>query len=436
VAVATRSAGTWWREIGAVGTSVSSSYLPAILTFAAVTAIGTGGGGFRPTVWRLGVVALLALTAAVLIVREQVELHRRELIALGLLAAFAAWTAISTLWSITPSRSPLAAERTLLYVAVLTLALLGAERSSLLSVVAGAVAGMTVVAAFGLGEHYLTSRPIDPVEGRLLIEPFGYANALGMYAAIGILLAGGLALSLRGRSARMAALAPAAVLVPTLLLSSSRAALAALAIGIAAALYLGRRIRSRPLLAALAVAGVALAVLVGANRGQSLSPVGEQRPHYWHVALYDYGAHPVLGSGAATFGDYFWRKHRPSHGFSRVAHSLYLETLAELGPFGLALLAAALLVPLAALRGRQKPLVAAAGGAYVAFLAHAAIDWDWQVAALTTAGFLCAGVVLVGTRRGPPEPISGRTRTLLLAGALALAALGFARFTTGPGLGF
>ncbi|HYT50946.1 MAG TPA: hypothetical protein VEL10_01935 [Gaiellaceae bacterium] len=41
----------------------------------------------------------------------------------------------------------------------------------------------------------------------------------------------------------------------------------------------------------------------------------------------------------------------------RDAHSLYVETLAELGPIGLALLSAALVVPLvAAVRARRHPL--------------------------------------------------------------------------------
>ncbi len=73
------------------------------------------------------------------------------------------------------------------------------------------------------------------------------------------------------------------------------------------------------------------------------------------------------------------------------AHNLYLETLAELGPFGLVLLAAMLALPLvAALRVREHPFASAATGAYAAFLFHAALDWDWEMPAVTLAGLVCA----------------------------------------------
>ena len=57
-----------------------------------------------------------------------------------------------------------------------------------------------------------------------------------------------------------------------------------------------------------------------------------------------------------------------------------LEVLAELGWVGLLILGAALVVPLTAVaRARSRPLMPAAAGVYVAYLAHASVDWDWQV---------------------------------------------------------
>ena len=391
-----------WRQ--GLNTELAVAWLPGLATFLVVVALGAAGGGMRPTVWRLVTLALLAIVAATLLARERVELFSRELAAIGLLAALAAWSALSALWSITPPASTLEAERVLLYLAALAAVVLGVERSSVLKAVAGALGGVSVVSAVGLVEHYLTARPINPIEGKLLVEPFGYANALGMYAAIGIILALGLALSTRN-GARAAALAPCLVLVPTLLLTSSRGALVALALGIAATLYFGRLAPTR-VLVPLTLVGVAAGLLLGANRGQLGSIAGEHRPHYWHVALYDVADHPVLGSGAGTFGDYFWRYHRPATGFTQLAHSLYLQTLAELGPLGLALLVAALVLPLAFIRGRQTPLVAATAGAYLAFLVHAGIDWDWTVTALTAVAVFCGGATLVGTRRGPIRPLT------------------------------
>jgi tetratricopeptide (TPR) repeat protein len=43
-------------------------------------------------------------------------------------------------------------------------------------------------------------------------------------------------------------------------------------------------------------------------------------------------------------------------------------------------------------------------GAYVAFLFHAALDWDWQLPAVTLAALACAAMVLVAARGAGAEP--------------------------------
>ncbi len=407
---------------------------PAVVTFGVVCVVGISSDGPRPVVWRLGSLALLALAAAALLARERIELGRPELAMLAALAALAAWTAASAWWSIHPSLSTLEAERTLFYVAGLSAFLLGVDRTSLPQVVAAAVAGVTAVSAVGLGERYLTPQAYNPIEGPLLIQPIGYANALGMYVALGILLATGLALKAHRQVGRLAALASLVVLVPTLALTSSRGAWIALALGGAAMLYFGRRVRSHALLVSLLAVGIVGGVAIGSNSGQALSLVGEYRPHYWHVALNEWQASPFLGDGAGTFGDYFWRYHRPAAGFALDAHNLYLQSLAELGPLGLGLLVVALCLPLIALRGRQDTLVAAAGGAYVAFLVHVAIDWEWEIPAVTLVALLCGGSVLVGTR-GERDTLSPRARSVLLACVILLTGVVAVRLATGRGLG-
>jgi hypothetical protein len=182
----------------------------------------------------------------------------------------------------------------------------------------------------------------------------------------------------------------------------------------------------------LLAVGIAGAVVVGSEKGQPLTLFGENRPHYWRVAWQDVEANPVLGSGAGTFGA-FWLEHRPVDEFVHDAHSLFLEALAELGPPGLALLVIGLGFPLAALRRRQEPVVAAAAGAYVAFLLHAAVDWDWEFGAVGLLGIACAAAVLVGTRPKRAPPISLVTRISLLAVVLALAALVVARLVQTDG---
>lgn len=154
------------------------------------------------------------------------------------------------------------------------------------------------------------------------------------------------------------------------------------------------------------------------NRVFSLS--GSGRADVWRAALDDYREHPLLGSGAGSFEQY-WVQHRRAPVYFRDAHSIYLETLAELGPLGIALLAtgfAAMLV--AATRVRGDPLAAGAFGAVVAYLVHAGMDWDWEMPAVTTAALICGAalVVMARTERGPS--IGWSWRACGLAAALVL----------------
>jgi hypothetical protein len=143
----------------------------------------------------------------------------------------------------------------------------------------------------------------------------------------------------------------------------------------------------------------------------------------------------ALGSGAGTF-DRYWLHYRTVSSFARDAHSLYLETLAELGPIGLALLLAVLLIPLLALRGGRDPLLATAAGAYVAFLVHAGVDWDWEIPAVTLAGLACGSAMLVARRRADAPELRVAGRVLVFVPVAALGILALIRLYTGPSLPF
>ncbi len=154
---------------------------------------------------------------------------------------------------------------------------------------------------------------------------------------------------------------------------------------------------------------------------------GSGRVEQWSVALDAWHSAPALGVGAGGYERY-WLQDRPVAGKIRDAHSLYLETLAELGPAGLALLLAALAVPLAAaVRARRHALVPVAFGAYVAYLVHAGVDWDWEMPAVTLTALFIGASIVVAARPDDeePRPMSPRLRYGLLAGTLALAAVAF-----------
>jgi hypothetical protein len=123
----------------------------------------------------------------------------------------------------------------------------------------------------------------------------------------------------------------------------------------------------------------------GDVRGRVFSLSGSNRVDYWRVAWQVYEDHPALGAGAGTYSR-SWLRERPVPQPVQDAHSLYLETLAELGPIGLALLLVALAAPFAASRSWWTPVALAP---YAAFLAHAAQDWDWELPALTVAALAC-----------------------------------------------
>ena len=140
--------------------------------------------------------------------------------------------------------------------------------------------------------------------------------------------------------------------------------------------------------------------------------------------------------GAGTF-DRYWLHYRPVSSFARDAHSLYVETLAELGPLGLALVVLALAVPLLALRRRGDPLLAAAGAGFVAFVVHAGVDWDWELPSVTLAGLACGAALLAGSRRETAaRGIGPGARLLLLAVASALVVVAIVRLRSGPSLPF
>jgi O-Antigen ligase len=157
-----------------------------------------------------------------------------------------------------------------------------------------------------------------------------------------------------------------------------------------------------------------------------LSFSGNGRADLWRLAWDDARAHPILGAGAGTYERYFL-VHQPPHiGRVRDAHGLYIETLAELGPFGLILLVGALVLPLSVLgAARRHPLVSGAAGAYAAYLVHTGVDWDWELPAVTLTGLFCGACLLIAARRSYRSPrLSSRARWIGVAAVVVAA--GFA----------
>jgi hypothetical protein len=165
----------------------------------------------------------------------------------------------------------------------------------------------------------------------------------------------------------------------------------------------------------------------GGGPARLLTLSGSSRIDYWRVAAEDVGDHPVLGSGAGSYRRY-WYRHRPAPQPARDAHSLYLETLAELGPLGLALLVVMLSAPLVAGIRTRDALTPAALGPLAAFLAHAGQDWDWEMPAVTVTALVCALALLLSAR-AREAPLPPVVSTVAAGTAVVLAALALLAYT-------
>ena len=163
-------------------------------------------------------------------------------------------------------------------------------------------------------------------------------------------------------------------------------------------------------------------VAKGSQNARLLSLSLNGRPALWRAAMSDFKSHPLQGSGAGTFEQY-WLQHRPRIYVSRYAHSLYLESLAEGGIVRLLIVLALLGIPMAAaVRLRGDPHVLTAAAAFVAYLIHAGFDWDWEVPAVTAVPLVCAVAIVLRERESRPlgwHPPLGR----ILPGAALAAAL-------------
>lgn len=166
------------------------------------------------------------------------------------------------------------------------------------------------------------------------------------------------------------------------------------------------------------VVSLAVVLAVGVTR---ISDLAGERPTYWRVAIEELDrGNPLLGAGAGTFGQ-VWLERRPIASSVHDAHSIVVESLSELCAAGVLLVLALLGAPLMwGVRARRLPLVPATTGAFAAFGAHASVDWDWELPAVTLAGLFCAVALGIAA--------DGHERQLALApglraGGLALASL-------------
>lgn len=154
-----------------------------------------------------------------------------------------------------------------------------------------------------------------------------------------------------------------------------------------------------------------------------LTSLGSNRYDFWRVALDETVAHPLRGLGGRGFFSAYL-EHRRSLESPLRAHSLYFDTLSELGVPGLLLLLAAIGLPALLLIRRRASLTAAGSlGAAAYFFAHAAVDWIWTVPVVVVPALLLVGI---GATGDAPPRIGLRPSLAVAVAAAALALLAFA----------
>lgn len=131
-----------------------------------------------------------------------------------------------------------------------------------------------------------------------------------------------------------------------------------------------------------------------------LSSNGSGRWQFWVAAVQEFEARPLVGRGAGSYAAW-WAEHGSIPAFVQDAHSLYLETLGELGVVGLALLAGAFLTGLVTAIRRvlgaaasERGLSAALTATFLAYVVAAGIDWMWELTIVSVVAMACLGLLV------------------------------------------
>jgi hypothetical protein len=464
--------------------------VPRAICIASPTVLAFFAGGFNDRSRHIAlIVAAAGLVLAAALAPAPLPRGRHARITLGALGAFCAWTALSATWAPVPYQASDDAQRVLLYLVVLAIAIaVWRPRRAARWAEALLAAGTLIIALVGLAGRLLPSLVTQHSSNRAggrLDQPLTYWNAEGALAAMGLILCARIAGGRERRTLTPAAAAAATVpLAMDLYLTFSRGALAALVAGLLVLVVAARSwsqlralvICAGPCLAASVAAGlsdsvrgvrpgdvsqglvvlgvlVATAAVAGAltvlalryesraasrrdviplPRGtaavaaalvvglvvipivvsgenppgaktvsvgatnQRLSELGSNRPEYWRVAVDAFKEDPVRGVGSSGFAVIWLQKRHISEGV-HDAHSLEIETLAELGLVGIAMLAVLLGGAMLAIRrvhGADPVLAAGPLAALTAWALHSAIDWDWEMPALTLVAVILLGVML------------------------------------------
>ena len=164
------------------------------------------------------------------------------------------------------------------------------------------------------------------------------------------------------------------------------------------------------------------------------STEGTGRYQFWSAGWEALKSDPLKGVGAGGY-EPWWAQHGSLDYYVRNAHSLFVETAAELGVVGLALLLGFLVAPiLAGIRHRLAGEDRATAGVLLAVLGcgitAAAVEWTWEIPGaflpVVIVGALLAGPALWPGHEWSRGPRLAMGATVVVLGLASLVAGGIA----------
>ena len=245
------------------------------LPFILVTYLALKNGGYDAIVRsEVGVAIWWIVLVAALAGLLPARIGAAGWVAIGLLAAFAAWTGLAVGWSQNAESSVVELGRIAAYLGVLVLAIALQGRSAArhtISGLASAIGLVTLLAvlsrlhpqAFPANQHF---QFLGPQSARKLSYPLNYWNALADFAAMGVPLLLAAAVAARTVAGQALAAATLPLSAVCVYLTVSRGGAIALGVGIVVFLLLvPRRLESA---ATLLASSVAAAILLRATSGR------------------------------------------------------------------------------------------------------------------------------------------------------------------------
>ena len=146
------------------------------------------------------------------------------------------------------------------------------------------------------------------------------------------------------------------------------------------------------------------------TNGHLLMGSGNGRWQLWSTAGDQWQQHRIVGNGAGSFAEW-WARHGSIAGSVKDAHSLYLQTLGELGLVGFLILASIFVI--GASVGVRRSLVAidkrvttaALMAAFGAYTVDVAFDWMWELTVVSIVAWTVLALAL-----SSPKPLEQNPR--------------------------